>query len=340
MKRPIVDVAIVTYNRLAKLQRALDCYDKQTVTFRTLIVVDNNSTDGTKEFLEQWKKEPSAYEKHVIYLPNNVGGSGGFYEGEKYALSLNPDWVYISDDDAYLDPDVMEIFYKFQSQHTEEKVSVISTSVTYGDRVTIFGHRCHISVEQNQFIKQAATEDDYQKPYFECNGISYVGVFLSAQALREVGLVNKDFFIYQDDTEHSIRLAKYGKMYCVPSMIVVHDTMPMSDTDQSSLNMIFWKEYYSYRNWMYMLLTHYPKIGRKTLLKALTNIKTHRKSNMSSLVKMELQGYYDAWRGKLGIHDVYRPGLVITKDVNNELPYPEKLWNVLYFALRIIRIFA
>ena len=61
---------------------------------------------------------------------------------------------------------------------------------------------------------------------------------------------------------------------------------------------------------------------------------------MSSLVKMELQGYYDAWRGKLGIHDVYRPGLVITKDVNNELPYPEKLWNVLYFALRIIRIFA
>ena len=35
MKRPIVDVAIVTYNRLAKLQRALDCYDKQTVTFQS-----------------------------------------------------------------------------------------------------------------------------------------------------------------------------------------------------------------------------------------------------------------------------------------------------------------
>ena len=213
---------IVTYNRLSKLQHALDCYDKQTIPFSTLVVVDNNSTDGTTEYLKDWETQASQYNKHVIYLPKNVGGSGGFYAGEEYAMILNPDWVYIADDDAYPEYKMVEKFIEFQTQHQNEKIAAICTSVWDMTNSIMYSCRCHVDIKDHLFSINTVNREEYCKPYFTFNCLSYVGGFLSAKALEEVGLVNKDFFIYQDDVEHSMRLSKYGVMYCIPDIKIVH----------------------------------------------------------------------------------------------------------------------
>lgn len=340
MSKQKVDIVIVTYNRLAKLKHTLDCYDKQTVPFRTMIVVDNNSTDGTKEYLKEWETQKAAYEKHVIYLEKNAGGSGGFYEGEKYAMDNDPDWVYVADDDAYPDPDMMEKFYAFQAQHEDEKIAIICSAVQFMDRSPMCGCRGFIRIENNQFIKRDSVDSDYDQDYFELNSVSYVGAFISAKALKEVGLVKAEFFLYQDDTEHSVRLAKYGKMYCVPGMVVLHDSVPIAQMSVQSINAILWKEYYAERNIMYMLLHHYPAIGKATLKRNLLNIGSHRRATLSPVDKMKLEGYYDAIRGKLGIHEVYRPGLEVTKENNLTLPYPKALWEMMYWVLRVYKTFA
>ena len=336
----IVDIVIVTFNRLEKLQSALSCYDKQTMPFRTLIVVDNNSTDGTKEFLSQWEKEPSAYVKHVISLQNNVGGSGGFYEGEKYALSLNPNWVYIADDDAYPEIQMIEKFHSFLSSHTHEKISAICSVVTHINGDIISECRSHFSIDNKKFSIIAASEEEYSQPYFRFNSLSYVGAFLSAEALHEVGLVNPKFFIYQDDVEHSIRLAKYGIMYCVPDMVVTHDSVPSTNMTHNDLSKILWKEYYAVRNRLYMLLKHYPPLGRRELLSLLDSVHAHRRSTLSPVAKMKLEGCKDAVLGKLGLHDIYRPGLQIAKDMAITLPYPAFLWGCLYWLFRLRRLFV
>ncbi len=52
-----IGAVIVTFNRLEKLKKALASYEKQTLLPEYIIVVDNASNDGTKEYLEEWKKE-------------------------------------------------------------------------------------------------------------------------------------------------------------------------------------------------------------------------------------------------------------------------------------------
>ena len=47
-------VVLVTYNRLDKLKIALECYEKQSYLPKNIIVVNNASTDGTKEYLDEW----------------------------------------------------------------------------------------------------------------------------------------------------------------------------------------------------------------------------------------------------------------------------------------------
>lgn len=332
-----VVAVIVTYNRLSKLKYALECYDKQTIPFHSIIVVDNNSTDGTIEYLKEWETQRVQYDKYVLYLDTNKGGSGGFFEGEKYAMELNPDWIYIADDDAYPEIHMVEKFQLFYKQHSTEKIAAICTSVWDMTNSIMYYCRSHTKFLGDDFVLIPSTESEYKKSYFEFNCLSYVGAFISTSALVEFGLVNKDFFIYQDDVEHSIRINKFGKMYCVPSMKIVHDSVPSKQMTDEELSKILWKEYYAIRNRNYMLLKHKRKIGIKSITKQLGMIRSRRENTLSPYDRMVIEGCKDALFGNLGIHLVYKPGL----NVNNveNLPYPKFLWTILYWIFRFVRIF-
>ncbi len=331
-----VDAIIVTYNRLEKLKHALECYEHQTIPFRNVIVVDNHSTDGTTAFLKEWEQIPRQFGKHVLYLDSNYGGSGGFYEGEKYALTLEPDWVFISDDDAYPEKKMVEKFHLFFVKHQGETISAICASVIDMDGNIIYDCRSRFQVDKKGVHQQLVDAEEYEKAYFELNCFSYVGIFINAEGLRKKGLVNKDFFIYQDDIEHSIRLSGFGTMYCVPDIIVTHDSLPQEKTSKAILSASLWKEYYAVRNRAYLLLKHYPCAGRSFIINTLLNIRARKGKSLSAVAKMALEGIKDARNGEMGVHPTYRPGLVIESNAN--LPYPKFRWAIVYPLFRVIRL--
>lgn len=108
-----VAVVIVTYNRLKKLKTALYYYEKQILLPEYIIIVNNYSTDETKEYLEEWKKKVNKFKKIVINAKENLGGSGGFYLGQQEAMKLNVDWIYLADDDAYPDSNYISNLVKY-----------------------------------------------------------------------------------------------------------------------------------------------------------------------------------------------------------------------------------
>ena len=70
---------IVTFNRKDLLVECIDNLKKQTIKLSEIIVVNNNSNDGTKEILTTIKGIT------VINLEKNIGGAGGFNIGLRYA---------------------------------------------------------------------------------------------------------------------------------------------------------------------------------------------------------------------------------------------------------------
>ena len=112
---------IVTYNRIGELRRSLKCYTHQTRPIDRLIVVDNCSTDGTVEYLQLWEKRDEGVTKEVVYLPSNMGGSGGFHHGLKKMLTYEDiDWIWVADDDAYPVLDAFEKAETFINDHADE----------------------------------------------------------------------------------------------------------------------------------------------------------------------------------------------------------------------------
>jgi GT2 family glycosyltransferase len=285
------------------LKKALACYENQTKSFRNLIVVNNHSNDGTFEFLEKWKSEKTSFVKHVVNMDDNLGGSGGFYAGQKYAMSLNPDWIYLADDDVYAEPDMMEQFYKFCDTHDVDKLSAICGTVYDLEGKIAIYHRSTHKIENNHYVRTSCPEEWYDKDFFQINCLSYVCSFINANAIRRVGYVNPKYFIYYDDTEHSIRLAKYGNIVCVPNIKITHEEQSVVNTINDGVT---WKNYYIVRNHCHMLKMHFLKLAIDRTIYMLNQCKKDECTLIhKKVIRLALR---DAWLGILGKHKLYKPG--------------------------------
>ncbi len=99
----IVSVVICSYNRAAYIGAALDSLYQQTASKQAfeVIVVDNNSTDGTDQVFTQWRAANT--EGHFYYTTET--NQGASYARNKGAQLAKADWLCFMDDDAVATPD-------------------------------------------------------------------------------------------------------------------------------------------------------------------------------------------------------------------------------------------
>lgn len=114
-----VNAVIVTFNKLNLLKECLDGLlnqkDIQGIDLQ-IYVVDNDSTDGTREFLMNC--ESHLEQIHTIFNSENIGGAGGFYTGIKAAMKNDVDYLWLMDDDTI--PDLTALSCLIQAK---EKIS-------------------------------------------------------------------------------------------------------------------------------------------------------------------------------------------------------------------------
>lgn len=297
-----IGVVITTYNRLDKLKIALEAYNNQLLKPDYIIVVNNASTDNTTEFLEYWKIVPSVSKKIVIEMEYNAGGSGGFYAGEQYAMQLEDiDWVLIADDDAYPEQDYLKGLFDYIEKNGKENISIVCGSVKeLGAQENI--HRTYLKSKWSRYFQKYVPEIDYSKKELYPDFVSYVGILINKLKLEKVGLVNKEYFIWYDDTEHSQRLKQVGDIVCLPRYRIVHDV--------AGENLeLSWKNYYGFRNNVDFFKKHFklqmPFVVAVTIAKALL---CPLKGKSFTESKLRLIAIKDGLLGNLGKHPIYKPG--------------------------------
>lgn len=296
-----IGCVIVTYNRLEKLKKTLSAYASQTLKPLFLIVVDNASTDQTAVFLNQWQKIDEGFNKIVIHSNENLGGSGGFYIGEKEALKLNSNWIMIADDDAYPEKNYLYGIQSYIDNHDTTNISILCGKVSeHGIYESI--HRSAWRSKWDRSFHCPVKKEKYNDREFYPDFVSYIGIVINKEKMKKAGLVCKDNFIWCDDTEHTYRLSLYGKIICLPEYTIIHDV----DLANHALS---WKSYYGYRNDLVFFKkhfkTHFPFIIIKLTLKTML-CPLHGKSLTE--VKLRMRAIYDAIFDNMGINSKYKPG--------------------------------
>lgn len=294
-------VVVVTYNRLNKLKKAIEAYDNQKELPMNFIVINNNSSDGTAEYLLKWQEAESEYTKTVINLSENIGGSGGFYYGLKKALEFNNKWIWVADDDAYPQENAFLKLNKILNDTVYESTAAVCAEVRNADGSLSVGHRRRLTVQYGIIKEHNISKQEYIQEKFNLDLFTYVGTILNTQKMRSVGLPKKEYFIWFDDTEHSLRMKSQGEILCYPSVSVIHDAVEGKGKAD-------WKDYYGVRNRLDMYFQHYPKLKLLTLSLWLAKaILAPLKGYSLAVVKMRLTAIKDACCGKFGRHPIYGP---------------------------------
>lgn len=246
MKELKIMSVVVTYNRKELLLECVEAIVKQTYKIEKIIIIDNNSTDGTYEILESkgyLSNEQILYKK----LNENIGGAGGFYEGMKLARELNAEWVWIMDDDTIPKENSLEELIK-AIDIVNDKVSFFASSVFSVNDETMNVPLINTDLGNNGYQDWCKYLKD---GIVKINQATFVSLLINGEAMKKIGLPCKDYFIWGDDIEYTLRLNKYyGQAYMVGKSQVIHKRkggQALSLKDEENINRI--KNYaYSTRN--------------------------------------------------------------------------------------------
>ena len=181
---------VVTHNRRHLLQRCLTALLNQSRPPDRIIVTDNASTDGTDIMLNNSFPEHPAIK--YCNLGSNLGGGGGFHHGSCLAIDQGYDWVWLMDDDCFPATDCLQNLID-GVESVEHVYSPIILSIE--DRKTsLWG------------IKAVCNTGN-----IEVATLPFNGFLVHRESLLEIGVPDKNFFIYGDDTEFNMRARAYGK---------------------------------------------------------------------------------------------------------------------------------
>lgn len=216
-----VVAVVVTWNRRALLRECLAAVEQQTHRPGQVVVVDNASTDGTSELL-------AADYGHLalLHLSENTGGAGGFAAGLRHALSLEPDLVWLLDDDTVPEPTALEQLVNAWAGH-ESEPALVASKVVWTD-----GRDHPMNTPRPK--PGASAAEKRAAGAVGCTPIrsaSFVSILCNAGTVRDRGLPIADYFLWNDDFEYSTRLIRGGVgLYC-PGSLVVHKTKVFGSTD-------------------------------------------------------------------------------------------------------------
>ncbi len=256
-----VMAVVVTYNRIMLLKECVEALLNQDYKNVEILIVDNNSTDGTKVYIKELMKQ---YKNRIsiVCLEKNIGGAGGFYEGMKYAMKRNPDWLWMMDDDTI--PEKNACTELCNAVHViDGKIGFLSSNV-YGMK-----NECMNTPRMKLIQKGENGYSDWNihlsHGLVKVNSATFCSCFVSALAVKEVGLPIKEYFIWGDDTEYTLRLTKYyGQGWLVGKSKVLHkreNGQSLSIIKESNKNRINIYFYYVRNYLINMRLYYYGYFG-------------------------------------------------------------------------------
>ena len=212
---PLVSVTVLNFNGKQHLKTCLDSLLTTDYPNFELILVDNASTDGSIQWVEQ--NYPNV---KIVKNPINKGTSGGYNAGikcsnGKYVAILNndievdPNWLRHLVNAAEQDKNVAAVDSKYLSFYKRNCFDTVSAGGRFIDRLG------------NVYARGSGQEDCglYDE---QCRAFMALAMFRRS-VFFEVGLFDEDFFCCYEDVDLSWRINLGGyHIYYEPRSVIYH----------------------------------------------------------------------------------------------------------------------
>jgi len=245
-------IVICNYNKEPYLKNAVDSIlknDMSGVDYK-IIVADNNSSDGSKEYLEEFSRKNGNL--IPIFIPENTGGSGGFHTGLEYASRCGFDYVMLCDNDIILDKNCIRNMMEFLESHADfGAVGSLVYLLDEPDEIQEYG--AFIDMDsfdiELPYHKEKLRAEELPE-FIECDYLAACCVMVRGTVIKKCGFFQKDYFIYWDDIEWFYRIKLSGYKIGAYSKAVVWHKGNITNRENT------FGPYYSWRNRIRFFLTY------------------------------------------------------------------------------------
>lgn len=250
---PMVSVILVNYDGLSHIDACLSSLSQQTYPNFEIILVDNDSDDGTAE--RAIRIDPNL---KLISTEVNLGYAGGINAGLCHATG---DYVVAQNIDTVVDKDwlasMMEVMLDCPKVGAVTPRILLHSNLT---RLNSMGMNIHVSgLGFNRGFNRRNPKG--QLAPHRVNGLHGASFMIRKDLLMRLGGMNDQTFMYYDDVDLSWLVNRAGyQIYCVPDALVYH---------KYDLKMNPLKFYYLERNRWFLLLSALSKSGFLLCLPAL-----------------------------------------------------------------------
>jgi GT2 family glycosyltransferase len=236
-----ISIIIVNYNTLDLTKKSIDSiFEFRPENLKIeVFVVDNASTDGSKEHFEK--------DNRIIYLYSEE--NLGFGRANNIAIAKSrAKYIFLLNSDAYLIEDVLTPFYDFMENPENQMVACCGANMIddKGKNTTIGGHLPTVK-ESCASLGFAVFFLSYYRKYlaggmkhypekgtiYEIDYVLGADMFLRKSVVDKVGGFDPDFFMYYEESEMTFRFKKYGyKSYILANTKLVHLEGSSSNTPE------------------------------------------------------------------------------------------------------------
>lgn len=222
-----ISVIIVNYNTCSVTKHCLDSIFEKTkdVSFE-VIVVDNNSSDGSQEMLEKYPG--------ITYIQSGTNLGFGRANNLGYEKAIG-DYVLLLNSDTYLINNALKCFVD-EFRLADRNIGCIGTKLLKPDMTpnhsfqklpslsADFKNMCGIYLRRLRINLKSFSERDYDTiERFPVEYITGADLCIRRLLIEEYGLFDPDYFMYFEETDlqNRYRAAGYAN-YIVSTPQIVH----------------------------------------------------------------------------------------------------------------------
>ncbi|MFC1645399.1 glycosyltransferase family 2 protein [Patescibacteria group bacterium] len=189
-----VFVVILNYNGKDVIERCLTSVLNSDYPNLEIVVVDNNSTDGSLEFIKR-----KFSKVHFIKNSRNIGFSAGNNVGIRFAIERMADYVFILNNDAWVEKNSITKLVEFTEKNQE--ISISNPLIMKNKREVWFEGGRIDWMKMKAYHLKNSQKTDY---------LTGCAMLIGKDVFKKIGLFDEDYFLYYEDVDFSVRAVRSG----------------------------------------------------------------------------------------------------------------------------------
>ena len=221
LHEPLISIIILTYNNLELTRACLNTLENFTnYNNLEIIIVDNNSDDGTPDFLRHWSK--SGDKRHLILNNKNLGFPAANNQG---LAAASGEYLVLLNNDTEVTPGWLRtLMNHLRNDPSLGLIGPVTNNIGNEARIRI---RCNSSEEMQRKAKNFTLKHIGET--FSIRTLAFFCVMMPRLTYEQVGPLDEAYGLgFFEDDDYCRRIEQTGKQLACAKDVFVHHHLSAS----------------------------------------------------------------------------------------------------------------